>query len=110
MVLDRYVVLTERTPRTHPIFTSWDVEPCDLAMFAEQVTAAQVTIMAAFEEYRAQPGKANLMEPNLPPVPAPVDQAALETGPPEQLTLAVANQVISFHACASVIECPGAKV
>jgi hypothetical protein len=94
MVLDRYVVLTERTARTHPIFTGWGVEPCDLAMLAEQVIAAQAAIMAAFEDYRAQPGKANLMEPNLPPVPAPVDQAALETGPPEQLTLAVANQVM----------------
>jgi hypothetical protein len=94
MVLDRYVVLTERTPRTHPIFIGWEVEPCDLAMLAEQITAAQVTIMAAFEEYRAQPGKANLLGPNLPPVPAAFDQAAMETGPPEQLTLAVANQVM----------------
>jgi hypothetical protein len=93
MMLDRYVVLTERSPHTHPVFNGWDIEPCDVAMLAEQVNAAQATIMAAFEEYRARPGKADLMEPNLPPVPAPFDQAALEAGPPEQLTLAVANQV-----------------
>jgi hypothetical protein len=94
MVSDRYVVLTDRTPRKHPLLISWGVEPCDLAMLAEQVTAAQAVIMAAFEEYRAQPGKAGLMEPDLPPVPASVDQAALEIGPPEQLSLAVANQVM----------------
>ena len=94
MVLDRYVVLTERTPCAHPIFIGWDLEPCDLAMLAEQITAAQATIMAAFEEYCARPGKADLMPPNLPPVPAPFDQGALEAGPPEQLTLALANQVM----------------
>ena len=94
MVLDRYVVLTERTPRTHPIFIGWDLKPCDVAMLAEQVNAAQATITAAFEEYRARPGKTNLMEPNLPPAPPPFDQAALEAGPPEQLTLALANQVM----------------
>jgi hypothetical protein len=99
MVLDRYVVLTERTPRTHPIFIGWDLEPCDLTMLAEQTTAAQVTIMATFEEYRAKPGKANLMEPNLLPVPAPVDQPAWEASPSERLlTLAVANQVMRTWA------------
>ena len=91
---DRYVVLTDRTPRSNPLLIGWGVEPCDLAMLAAQVTAAQATLMAAFEEYRAQPGKANLVEPNLPPVPATLEQAELEGGPPERLTLAVANQIM----------------
>jgi hypothetical protein len=94
MVCDRYVVLTERTPRSHPLLTGWGVEPCDLAMLATQVTAAQASLMAAFEEYRGQPGKANLVEPSLPSVPAPIDQAEFESGTPERLTLALANQVM----------------
>ena len=94
MICDRYVVLTDRTPREHPLLIGWDVEPCDLAMLAEQTTAAQATIMAAFGEHRTRPGKADLIEPDLPPVPAPLDQAALEAGTAQQLTLAVANQVM----------------
>jgi len=94
MICDRYVVLTDRTPGEHPLVIGWGVEPCDLAMLAKQTTAAQATVMAAFEEYRSKPGKADLMEPILPPVPAPFDQAALEAGTPQLLTLAVANQVM----------------
>jgi hypothetical protein len=94
MICDRYVILTDRTPRTHPLLIGWGVEPCDLAMLAKQITAAQATVMAAFEEYRSKPGKADLMEPILPPVPAPFDQAALEAGTPQLLTLAVADQVM----------------
>jgi hypothetical protein len=94
MVCDRYVVLTERTPRSHPLLMGWGIKPCDLAMLTEQVTAAQATLMAAFEEYRAQPGKANLVEPSLPPVPVPLERGELESGPPELLTLALANQVM----------------
>ena len=94
MICDRYVVLTDRTPRDHPLFAGWGVKPCDPAMLAGQITAAQATIMAAFEEYRARPGKADLIEPILPPVPAPLDQAVLEAGTAQQLTLAVANQVM----------------
>ena len=94
MICDRYVVLTDRTPREHPLFIGWGVEPCDLAMLAKQITAAQAAIVAAFGEYRTRPGKADLMEPVLPPAPAPFDQAALEAGTPQQLTLAVANQVM----------------
>ena len=94
MICDRYVVLTDRTPRKHPLLIGWGVEPCDLAMLAKQITAAQATIVAAFGEYRTKPGKADLIEPVLPPVPAPFDQAALEAGTPQQLTLALANQVM----------------
>src|ERR1700722_18751414 len=93
MLCERYVVLTSRTPRDHAVLAQWDVAPCDLAMLAKQATAAQEAIMAAFAEHAAKPGKADLMEPTLPPVPAPLDQAALETNSPTQLTLAVANQV-----------------
>ena len=94
MICDRYVVLTDRTPREHPLFIGWGAEPCDLGMLAKQTTAAQATITAAFEEHRSKPGKADLIEPVLPPVPAPIDQAALEAGTPQQLTVALANQVM----------------
>src|ERR1700722_10281727 len=93
MLCERYVVLTDRTPRDHALLARWEVAPCDLAMLAKQTTAGQEALMAAFAEHAAKPGKADLMEPVLPPVPSPVDQAARETGAPEQLTLAVANQV-----------------
>jgi len=94
MICDRYVVLTDRSPREHALLIGWGAEPCDLAMLAEQTTAAQAAIMAAFEEYRSKPGKADLIEPVLPPAPQPFDQAALEAGTAQQLTLAVANQVM----------------
>lgn len=93
MTCERYVVLTDRTPRDHLVLARWGVAPCDLAMLAKQTAAAQEAVMAAFAEHAAKPGKADLIEPVLPPVPAPVDQAAWETSAPEQLTLAVANQV-----------------
>lgn len=104
MLCERYVVLTDRTPRDHAVLARWDVAPCDLAMLAKQTTAAQEALMAAFAEHVAKPGKADLMEPVLPPVPAPVDQAALETGTPEQLTLAVANLVKGTWAAWLTIE------
>jgi hypothetical protein len=94
MICDRYVILTDRTPREHPLLTGWGVKRCDLAMLAKQTTVGQAAIMTAFEEYRTKPGKADLTEPVLPPLPAPFDQAALETGTAQQLTLAVANQVM----------------
>jgi hypothetical protein len=94
MICDRYVVLTDRTPREHPLLIGCGTEPCDLAMLARQTTAAQAVIMTAFEEHHSKPGKAGLIEPVLPPVPQPVDQAALEADTPQQLTLAVANQVM----------------
>lgn len=94
MTCDRYVILTDRTPRDHAVLAQWGVVPCDLAILAKQTTAAQEAIMAAFAEHAVRPGKTDLMEPTLPPVPAPLDQAALEAGSPQQLTLAVANQVM----------------
>lgn len=94
MICDRYVVLTERTPREHPLIVGWGVEPADLAMLAKQTTAAQATVLTAFSEYRARPSKSDLSEPYLPPVPAPLDQAGLQGGAPQQLTLALANQVM----------------
>lgn len=93
MVCDRYVIMTDRTPREHPILISWGVEPSDLAMLAKETTAAQATVLTAFSEYRTRPGKSDLIEPNLPPVAPPVNQAELESGPPQKVTLAVANQV-----------------
>jgi hypothetical protein len=63
--------------------------------------AAQKSIMDAFAAYVAtKRGKAaELIEPELPPVPPPLDQAALDGEVPAQLTLAVANQVKStWHA------------
>jgi hypothetical protein len=93
MTCDRYVIFTDRTPRDHPALAQWGVEPCDLTLLAKQTTAAQEAIMVAFAEHVVKPGKADLMEPALPPVPPPLDQAALETDSPQQLTLAVANQV-----------------
>jgi hypothetical protein len=93
MACDRYVILTDRTPRDHPVLNHWGAAPCDLAMLAKQTTAAQERLMAAFAEHAAKRGKADLMEPFLPPVPGPLDQTAWETCPPEKLTLAVANQV-----------------
>ncbi len=104
MICDRYVVLTDRTPREHPLLAGWSVEPCDLAMLAEQTVAAQAAIMAAFGEYRTKPGKTGLIEPILPPVPAPFDQAALETGTTQQLTLAVANRVMRIWTAWLVTE------
>jgi hypothetical protein len=94
MVCDRYVVLTDRTPREHPVLIGWGIEPSDLAMLARQTTAAQATLLTAFSEYRARPGKSDLSEPNLPSVPLPFDQTALEAGVSPQLTLALANQVM----------------
>ena len=98
MICDRYVVLTDRTPRKHSLLIGWGVEPADLAILAEESTATQATIIAAFKEHRSKPGKADLIEPVLPPVPAPFDQAVLEAGTPQQLTLAVANQVLRTWA------------
>lgn len=94
MVCDRYVVLTDRTPREHRVLVGWGVEPSDLAMLTKQVTAAQATVRTACSEYRTKPGKSDLSEPELPPVPGPVDQAALETCVSPQLTLALANQLM----------------
>lgn len=93
MVCDRYVILTDRTPREHPLLIAWGVEPSDLAMLAKETTAAQATVLAAFSEYRTRPGKFDLVEPNLPPVPPPLNQAALKSGTPQKVALAVANQV-----------------
>lgn len=104
MLCERYVVLTNRTPRDHAVLARWSVAPCDLAMLAKQTTAAQEALMAAFAEHAAKPGKADSMEPVLPRVPAPVDQAAWETGTPEELTLAVANQVRGTWAAWLAIE------
>jgi hypothetical protein len=94
MICDRYIVLTDRTPRRHPLLVGWGIEPCDLVMLADQTTAEQAVIMTAFEEHRTKPGKADLIQPALPPVPVPVDQAALEADMAQPLTLAVANQVM----------------
>lgn len=94
MLCERHMVLTDRTPREHPLLIDWSAEPCDLAILAEQTTVAQATLIAAFEEYRSKPGKGELVEPVLSPVPPPPDQAALEAGTPQHLTLAVANQVM----------------
>ena len=94
MTCDRYVILTDITKRDHAVLAQWGVTPCDLAMLAKQTIAIQEAVMAAFTEYAAKPGKANLMEPTLPPVPSPLDQTALEAGSPQQLTLAVANPVM----------------
>jgi hypothetical protein len=94
MICDRYVILTDRTPREHPLLIGWAVEPSELAMLAKQTTAAQATILTSFSEYRTRPGKSHLSEPNLPAVPAPLDQAELETGTSQRLTLALANQVM----------------
>ena len=98
MICDRYVVLTDRTPRKHPHLIGWDVQSADLAILAGEIAAAQAAIMAAFEKHRSEPGKADLIEPVLPLVPAPFDQAVLHAGTPQQLTLAVANQVLRTWA------------
>src|ERR1700678_3837145 len=92
MTCERYVILTDRTPQDHDVLAQWGVAPCELAILAKQTTAAQEAIMAAFAEHAAKPGKVDLREPALPPVPGPLDQAALETANSTQLTLAVANQ------------------
>lgn len=94
MAADRYLVLTGRTPRGHPALAGWQAQPCDVAMLADETMAAQNAVMAAFEAYRATPGKAGLMEPLLPPVPPPADEAALSGAAPHELALAVANQVM----------------
>jgi hypothetical protein len=94
MACERYVILSDRTPRDHAVLAQWGVVPCDLAAFAKQTISAQEAVMAAFAEYATKPGKADLMEPVLPPVPAALDQGALDAGTPVRLTLAVANQVM----------------
>lgn len=93
MACDRYVILTDRTSRYHPVLAKWDVTPCDLATLAKHATAAQNAVMAAFAEQAARPGKADLMEPTLPDIPAPLDQKVLEADSPQLVTLAVANHV-----------------
>jgi hypothetical protein len=93
MACDRYVVLTDRTPRDHLVLAEWGVAPCHLATLVKQAAAAQEAVMAAFAEQATRPGKADLMEPALPLIPPPLEQAPLEGGSPQQLTLAVANQV-----------------
>ena len=104
MACERYVILTNRTPRDHAVLAQWGVVPCDLAALAEQTTSAQEALMAAFAEYAAKPGKADLMEPMLPPVPASLDQAVWEPGTPQQLTLAVANQVLRIWTAWLAVE------
>lgn len=98
MIFDRYAILTDRTPREHSLLIDWGVVPSDLAMLAKETTAAQATVLAAFNEYRSKPGKSGLSEPNLLPVPSPLNQSELETGTPQQLTLALANQVMRTWA------------
>jgi hypothetical protein len=100
MACDRYVILTERTPHDHTVFAGWDVTPCDIAALGGPTTAAQEVIMAAFDEYVAtKRGKAaELMEPELPAVPATQDQAELDGGDPRQFTLAIANHVLRTWA------------
>lgn len=93
MTCDRYVILTDRTPPEHAALADWGARPCDLAMLAKQTMAGQESVMAAFAEHAAKPGKAGLAEPVLLPVPPPLDQAALDPAP-RQLTLAVANHVM----------------
>lgn len=104
MTCQRYVVLTDRTPRDHIALARWEVVPCDLAMLAKQTAGAQEAVMAAFAEHAAKPGKADLMEPVLPHVPELVDQAAWETRTPQELTLAVANQVRGIWAAWLAVE------
>lgn len=94
MACDRYVILTDRTPRDHAVFAEWGVVSSDLAMLAKLTTVAQETVMAAFSEHATKPGKADLMEPTMLSVPSPLDQAVLDAEAPEQLALAVANQVM----------------
>jgi hypothetical protein len=94
MTCDRFVIMTDRTPRDHAVFAKWGVAPSDLAALAKLTTVAQETVMAAFTEHAAKPGKADLMEPTMPSVPSPLNQAALDAEAPEQLTLALANQVM----------------
>lgn len=95
MTRDRYVVLTNRSPRDHPLLAGWGVVPCDVEMLAKQTAAAQDAIMTAFAAYVAtKRGKAaDLAEPTLAAIPPPLDQATLGGLVPAQLTLAVANQV-----------------
>ena len=55
-------------------------------MLAGQTAAAQAVIMTAFEEHRSKPGKADLTEAVLPPIPQPFDRAVLEADTAQQLT------------------------
>jgi hypothetical protein len=95
MACDRYVVLTDRTPGGHSVFADWDLAPCDLGLLAQEAVTAQNSLMDAFTTYVAtKRGKAaELIEPELPPVPPPLDQSSLDGEVPAQFTLAVANQV-----------------
>ena len=60
MVCDRYVILTDRTPRDHRVLVGRGVEPSDLAMLTKHTTAAQATVRTACSEYRTRPGKSQL--------------------------------------------------
>lgn len=93
MACDRYVVLSDRTPLDHPVFAGWGVVPCDLSTLAEEAKAAQGSIMRAFAEYKANPGKAGLAEPVLPAIPLPLDRTAADGDDPAQVTLTLADYV-----------------
>lgn len=77
MSCDRYVVVTSRTPLDHPAFSGWGLKPCDLSGLLDQTAAAQEMILAALAEHKKEPGKKNLAEPSLPPVPKPLDPGSL---------------------------------
>lgn len=93
MTCDRYVVLSDRTPLDHPAFAGWGVTPCDLSVLTEETKIAQDSIMTAFAEYTAKPGKAKLTEPALPALPLPLNQAAVDDSIPGKFTLTVADYV-----------------
>jgi hypothetical protein len=106
MACDRYVVLTDRTPQDHAILAEWHAVPCDLKMLAKQIASAQDAIQVAFDKYvDTKRGKsANLLEPVLPLVPLPLDQAGLESEASLKLTLAVANQVMHIWSAWVAVE------
>jgi hypothetical protein len=75
-------------------------------MLAKQIMLAQETVLVVFSKYIAtKRGKAaNLLEPTLPLVPPPLDQATLEPKDPRQLTLALANQVMRIWSAWMAVE------
>jgi hypothetical protein len=90
MLANRLVLLTEGTD-ARDAEVKEPLNADHLLAIASATRDLQDTISTSFEQYRAQPGKAELIEPTFHGIPQALDQSTLRDLPPEDRTLQVAN-------------------